>query len=399
MAAKRTQQHSKDPWALSQADLRQLLAEKEREADARLAKELSERCAQVRFQETLTERWAHVTDLFELADEIVQGLRRHLGGQDVMLAIVTESQFLEVVGSTLPLPPRYQLDLIEEAFVAGETLSVSAEDADDLRSTGNADFPPGVPQLAVPLFRQDGRPLGVLYVEGALDAAKSDWLPSLLKLVSTALEDCLHYNQIETLIADAVMAIATAHEAKQPRQVGHLKRVSDLCRQLSQALGLAPTMEKRVQFMAMLHDMTPEEVLKAFNSVKRGQLTAQQWKDLMAEPFLGGIFPSPLASFQEVVNELAYLRCRWDGKGNEPAVHGEELPIAARIVAVAEAFENLTGSREHRTTMAIPQALEQVRRLSGGQYDPAVVDALCQQFATLELETRIATMWSESYPE
>lgn len=394
MATNRTEQ-SKDPWAFSSDDLRRLLAEKEREADKRMAKELSDRCAQVRFQDSLTERWSQVTDLFELADDIVQELRRSLGGQDAMLAVVTDSQFLEVVGSTLPIPPRYQLDLIEEAFVVGETLSISGEDAADFASVGNAELPPGVPQMAVPLFREDGKPLGVLYIEGALQLEKTEWLPGFLKLVGVALEDCLHYNQIEAMISDAVMAIATAHEAKQPKQAGHLKRVGDLCRQLCQAMGLTPTMIKRVAMLAMIHDMSPEEVIQAFNSIKRGKLTAEHWKELMADPFLGGIFPSPLAAFQETVNELRYLRCRFDGKGNDPAVEGTEIPLAARVVAVAEAFEHLTGSRAHRTTMPIPEALVQLARYAGKQYDPEVVEALCRQFETVELETRISTLWAD----
>jgi HD-GYP domain-containing protein (c-di-GMP phosphodiesterase class II) len=395
MAPNRPEQQSKDPWKMSQSDLRQLLVQKEREADARMAKELSDRCAQVRFQETLSERWAAVTDMFELADEIVQECRRTLGGQDVMLAVVTDTQFLEVMGSTLPIPPRYQIDLIEEAFVVGETLAISAEDAADMRSTGNEDLPVGVPQLAVPLFRQDGRPLGVLYIEGALREDKAEWLAGYLKLVTAAVEDCLHYAQIEQLITDAVMAIATAHEAKVPRQAGHLKRVGDVCRQLCLALGLSPTMTKRVSLLASIHDMSPDEVIQAFNQIKRGKFTADQWKELMGEPFLGGIYPSPLAAFQQTVNELRYLRCRWDGKGNEPAVRGAEIPLAVRVVAVAEAFEHLTGARPHRTTMAIPEALQELARYSGAQYDPSVIAALADQYATVELETRVSTMWVE----
>lgn len=398
MSSQRTEP-SNDPWSLRQDDLRRLLVAKEREADARLAKELLARCAQVRFQDSLSERWGRITDLFELSDDVVQELRRGLGGQDAMLAVVTESQFLEVVGSTLPIPPRYQLDLIEEAFVVGETLAVSGDDADDLRSTGNADLPPGIPQLAVPLFRQDGKPLGVLYIEGAIPADKAEWLPGFLKLVSVAVEDCQHYGQIEQLITDAVLAIASAHEAKVPQQAGHLARVQDLCRQLCLAMGLSPTLTKRATMLALIHDMAPEDVIKAFNAVKRGKLSAEQWKELMAEPFLGGIFPSPLAVFQSTVNELRYVRCRYDGRGNDPAVHGEEIPLTARVVAVAEAFENLTGSRRHRTTMTIPQALSQLARYAGAQYDPSVIEALCRQFATLELETRISTMWVDNLSE
>jgi HD-GYP domain-containing protein (c-di-GMP phosphodiesterase class II) len=390
MATERTQHTPQDALALSHDDLCRLLAEKEQEANQRLAEELNARCRQIQFQESLAERMGRVTDLFELSNLILEELRAQLGGEQALLAIVTETQFLEVVATTEPMPQRYQIDLIEEAFVAGETLSLSADDPYRLQTPGADPLPEGVPLLAVPLFKHDGKPLGVLFVEGALRPDRVDWLEPFLAQIAVALEDCEHYLAIEGQIFDAALAIAEAHECRMPKQKGHTRRVEELARQLCRALGLGATEEKHIRLLALIHDMSPEAVAKAFSAIKRGKLSAKEWQDLMAEPFQGGIYASPLADFQRVIAELAYLRCRWDGKGNSPAVAGEGIPLAARVVAIAEAFENLTGSRSHRTTLPIPQALGELNRFSGSLYDPRVIAALNDQFAQSELVSRVA---------
>lgn len=394
MASHRGEQSSNETLMISSDALRRLLEEKEREADQRLLQELAARRLQLTFQESLTEKMGRVTDLYELGTLLLDEFRRNLGGKDLILGVVTETQFLEVVASTSAIPSRYGLELMEEAFVVGETLSATGEDAGLLQSPGATDMPEGVPLLAVPLFKVDNTPLGVLFVEGSLTEDRVDWLTGTLELMALALEDCLHYCRIEQLIEDAVIAIALENEAQTPQQDGHSQRVADVCRQLSLALDLGPTMTKHVRLMALVHDMGPDAVAKAFSAIRRAKETAVEWQGLMADPFVGGIFPSPLANFQRVLDDLRYLHCRWDGKGNQPAVVGQEIPLAARIVAVSEAFDHLTGGRKHRTTLPIPEAVAQLQVQSGKLYDPEVVAELARLYAKVEM-----AVWITPYPQ
>lgn len=379
----------KNALTVSPDMLRRLLVEKEREANRRLAEEFTARLAQVQFQEALAERMGRITDPGELAEVVVAALRDGLGAREVVLALVSESQFLEVVATTIPALAPYALELMEECFIAGETLSTTGEDAVSLQTLGTSLMPPGVPLMAVPLYRQDGKPLGVIYLEGALKPERLDWVPDVVSLAAQALEDCMHYAQIEQLVFDAVLSIALTNESRRADQEGHVRRVEQVAMLIARVLDLGPSEEKRIRMMALLHDMDPGAIADAFSAIRRGSETAQLWQALMADPFVGGIYPSPLANLQSVIDELRYLHARYDGKGNHPPVCGEGLPLATRIVAVAEAFDNLTGGRDHRTTLAIPMAIRQIKRYAGAMYDPRVVDALRWHYLPSQLEARV----------
>ena len=386
MSGKPNQRTTSKSLAISPDALVRLLEAKEREADARLAKELDMRCRQVQFQEALSERMGRITDVAELAEYILQALRREIGGERAVLALVAETHFLEVVAMTGPTLLPYEQDLLEEAFVAGETLAIDGADGDDLASPGTAELPAGVSLLAIPLFKHDRTPLGVLLIEGTLDAERQAWLPGFLATIGLGLEDCLHYARIESLIRDAVIALALAQEQRGNGKSGQTRRVEALAAELAIALGLTPTQQKHVRMLAWLHDLAPEAVVRAFGAIKRGGETARRWQALMANPFVGGIYASPLADFQRVLDDLRALRCRWDGRGNQPDLRGEEIPLAARIVAVAEAFARLTDGR------SVPAALAALSSRSGGRFDPAVIDALQRRFADGERELRITRL-------
>ncbi|MFP5500850.1 MAG: HD-GYP domain-containing protein, partial [Candidatus Sericytochromatia bacterium] len=79
----------------------------------------------------------------------------------------------------------------------------------------------------------------------------------------------------------------------------------------------------------------------------------------------------------------------YDGTGYPKGIVGRDIPLPARIVAVAEAFDNLTGGRDHRTTLAIPMAIRQIKRYAGAMYDPRVVDALRWHYLPSQLEARV----------
>jgi HD-GYP domain-containing protein (c-di-GMP phosphodiesterase class II) len=374
--------------AVSARTLQALLEAKAREEDARIAAELTSRRALIEFHETFARKMGRITDPYELARLILREAQDVLGFTHGMLAMVGEDQFLEVAASTEALAPRYRAELLEEAFIVGEALVLEADD-EGLSAMGNADVPPGVALRAIPFSRQDGAPLGVLLLEGQVRPDRAAWVDAFVGMVAEALEDCKCYGRLEGLIFDAAIAIARVNDTRTPGQVGHTARVEALSRQLAQVLGLGETMTKRIRLVALLHDLTAEQVTAGFQAIKRGKQTGALWAENLASPFVGGIYASPLADFQQLLGELRYLHCRWDGKGNDPPARGEEIPLAARIVAVAEAFENLTGGRQHRTTLGFHDAVAQIARFAGAQYDPAAVRALAEVFRDVEIEGRV----------
>lgn len=373
--------------AISARSLQELLAAKAREEDARIAAELLSRRALIEFREALARKLGQVTDAYELGRLILREAQDALGFAAGMLAIVGDDQFLEVAASTDAIPPRYRAELLEEAFIVGEPLIIAADD-EGLRAMGNADVPPGVSLRALPFARQDGQPLGVLLLEGEPRADRAAWLDDFLRLVAEAVEDCRSYQRLEGLIFDAAIAIARVHDTRTPGKVGHTTRVEALARQLAHVLGLGETQTKRVRLLALLHDLTPEQVTAGFQAIKRGKQTGTLWAENIQAPFVGGMYASPLADFQKVLGELRYLSCRWDGRGHAPAARGEEIPLAARIVAVATAFEDLTGGRGDGT-IPLGEAAARIARHGGTVFDPAVVRALAEVFRDVEAEGRV----------
>ncbi|HEY9721763.1 MAG TPA: HD domain-containing phosphohydrolase [Oscillatoriaceae cyanobacterium] len=380
------ERYSDERLAVDNGQLRRLLAERERESDRELAAELASLRSRVQFREQLTERLRKLTDPYELGRAMLDTVLKDLGAASALFALVTETQFLEVLACTQTVAPRYQIDLVEEAFIVGETLAIGADDAPQLNGAGGAELPPGVPLLAVPLFRREGQPLGVLVIEGAI--TDEGRLADLLELMAVALEDCVRYNQLEHVVTDAIQAIACAHEQRVYGTVGHAQRVTTLATTLGRALGLGPTQEKHLRLLAMVHDMTSDELLDTFKRVRHGQFTMQEWHQIVSDPVVGGFYPSPLLLFHRVAKDLRHLHCRFDGKGNVPEVKGETIPIAARIVAIAEAFDHLTGGRQGRT-LSPPIAALELCRFAGTLYDPRVVEVLRREFSTIEMHVQI----------
>lgn len=373
--------------AISARSLQELLEARAREEDTRIAAELTARRELLEFREGLARKMGQVTDLYELGRLILREAMDAMGFTAGLLAIVGDDQFLEVVASTDALPPRYRAELLEEAFIVGEPLFLTADLA-GLSAMGNTDVPPGVSLGALPFARQNGQPLGVVVLEGEARPDRAGWLEAFLGLIAEALEDCRSYQRLEGLIIDAAIAIAHVNDTRTPGQAGHTARVEALGLQLAQVLGLGETQMKRIRLIALLHDLTAEQVAAGFQAIKRGKQTGTLWAENLSTPFIGGIYASPLADFQKVLGELHYVACRWDGRGDEQLARGEEIPLAARIVAVAEAFENLTGGREQRNAQPVSAALEQVSLRGGTLYDPAVVRALVEVFQLAERDGR-----------
>ncbi len=374
--------------AISARSLQQLLEARAREEDARIAAELTARRDLIEFREALARKMGRVTDPYELGRLILREAQAEMGFTAGLLAMVGDDQFLEIVASTDVIPPRYRAELLEEAFIVGEPLIIAAAD-EGLSAMGNTDVPPGVSLRALPFARQDGQPLGVLLLEGEPRPDRVTWFEEYLAIIAEAIEDCRSYQRLESLIFDAAIAIARVNDTRTPGQVGHTARVEVLCRQLAQVLGLGETQVKRIRLVALLHDLTSEQVTAGFQAIKRGKQTGALWAENISTPFVGGIYASPLADFQKLLGELRFIPCRWDGRGNEQPARGEEIPLAARIVAVAESFEILTGGREQQNALSIPAALGQISLRAGTLYDPAVVRALAEVFHQTELDGRV----------
>jgi putative nucleotidyltransferase with HDIG domain len=181
--------------------------------------------------------------------------------------------------------------------------------------------------------------------------------------------------RIQELFLQGVQMLARALEAKDAYTSGHSMRVSQYAVATARQMGFAGQSLDGIRLGGELHDIgkigTRESVLH-----KAGTLTAEEFHQIHQHPLLGEQMLSPLA--QDSPDVLRIVRShheRLDGRGFPDGLRGEKIPIEARIVAVADAFDAMTTRRPYRESRPPSAALVELRRVAGSQLDPEAVEA------------------------
>ena len=161
----------------------------------------------------------------------------------------------------------------------------------------------------------------------------------------------------------------------------HSRGVQELCLAVADALGLDPLARREVEFTALLHDIGKLRIPKDIIN-KPGALTRHERALIETHTLEGEALLTAAGGFLGDVGRLV-RSCheRYDGAGYPDRLDGEQIPLPARIVACCDAYDAMTSDRPYRTAMPAEIALAEVRAGSGGQFDPAVVDALTEIIA------------------
>ncbi len=192
------------------------------------------------------------------------------------------------------------------------------------------------------------------------------------KLRSRQLEESL--GEMEQTYLETIAALANATDQKDAYNLGHTERVTSYARVIARELSPALLEQRDFKYSLLLHDLgkigIAEELLK-----KAGRLSDAEWETLKSHSELGAKL---LSSVRFLAPALASVRShheRWDGKGYPDGLRGEEIPLPARIIAVADAFEAMTSNRPYRAGLPLEEAREEIKAHCGTQFDPAVVQA------------------------
>ncbi|MDR7548275.1 MAG: HD domain-containing phosphohydrolase, partial [Armatimonadota bacterium] len=120
----------------------------------------------------------------------------------------------------------------------------------------------------------------------------------------------------------------------------------------------------------------PDAILR-----KPGPLTADEWDVVRRHPDVGAQIVAPVRSLQPVIPIIRHHQERWDGSGYPDGLRGDAIPLAARILAAADAYVAMTDARPYRPARSHHEAVAELRRHAGSQFDPAVIEALCRVLA------------------
>ena len=167
-------------------------------------------------------------------------------------------------------------------------------------------------------------------------------------------------------------SLANALDARDPYTAGHSQRVSEYSCAIARALGLMEQSVEEIRIGAVLHDIGKIGIADAVLQ-KSGKLTAEEWALIQQHPTIGRRILEGVGGFQIYLPTVELHHENWDGTGYPHGLQGASVPLAARIVHVADAYDAMTSSRPYRHAMSGEEALRILRQNAGTQFDPAIV--------------------------
>lgn len=236
---------------------------------------------------------------------------------------------------------------------------------------------------AAPMIAK-GRVLGVLETfHREPRKENSDWfalLEALASQAAIAVDNARLFADLEganlelRLAYDATIeAMARALEFRDLETEGHSQRVTELTLKLARRMGMTEEELVHVRRGALLHDIgklaIPDSIL-----LKPGKLTEEEWAIMKKHPEYAYTMLYPIRYLRPALDIPYSHHERWDGKGYPRGLKGEEIPLAARIFAVVDAWDAMRSDRPYRKALPVEEALAEIRKGAGTQFDPKVVD-------------------------
>ena len=185
------------------------------------------------------------------------------------------------------------------------------------------------------------------------------------------------YAELEITYDQTLTALMSALDARDRETEGHSTRVSRLACLLAEEVGLNGQQLKALERGALLHDIGKIGISDTILH-KPAKLTEEEWKIMRGHPNIGAHIVEGIPFLQETLPLILYHHERWDGSGYPIGLKSSDIPIQARIFAVADVFDALTSNRSYRTKSSAEEALQYLREQAGTLFDPSIVEALAK---------------------
>lgn len=237
--------------------------------------------------------------------------------------------------------------------------------------------------LAVPLVSRD-KVKGVLLLgdrqPGGFVREETFVIEKIASQISVALENAKLYEDMRSLFINTVSSLANAIDAKSPWTKGHSERVMKIAAEIATGMGLSELFVEQIKIAGLLHDIGKIGILEALLE-KPDKISDEEFPPMRLHPEKGVAILSPIEQLQEVLPAIRHHHERYDGGGYPDGLKGEEIPLQARIVAVADAFDAMVSDRPYKKGFSAQKALKVLEKGAGSQFDPVVVDCFRDKVA------------------
>ena len=199
-------------------------------------------------------------------------------------------------------------------------------------------------------------------------------LQTLASHASIAIENAKLYGDMQKNYTSTITALSAAIDAKDHYTHGHSKNVMEYSVAIAKELGLSKDEIETIRFAGLLHDIgkigIPEVILQ-----KKNSLTDDEFNMISSHPKLGLTIMNQVDFLKKIAPLTYHHHEKYDGKGYPDHLKGEDIPLGARIITLADSFDVMTTARVYKTALSFDEALKEVDKCSGTQFDPKVVEA------------------------
>jgi putative nucleotidyltransferase with HDIG domain len=179
--------------------------------------------------------------------------------------------------------------------------------------------------------------------------------------------------EIRKVFLGAIEALVSALEAKDRYTGGHSRRVTEIALALGNELGLSVQDMEDLRWGSLLHDIGKIAIHEAIQN-KPGRLTPEEYEQIMTHAHIGALIVQPVVN-GKISEMIEHHHDHYDGSGLHQVIAGKDIPLGARIIAVADAFDAMISDRPYRSAMSVTEAIDEIKSGTGTQFDPAVVNA------------------------
>ena len=203
-------------------------------------------------------------------------------------------------------------------------------------------------------------------------------LEGIADLGGNAIRRARLFQTLEQSYLQMVLALARTMDARDTYTAGHSERIAGLAEIVARAMGCREDEVQEIRWGGLLHDIgkigVPDEILR-----KPGPLTLAEQIVMRQHPIVGEGILASTERMRGVAKIVRHHQERWDGSGYPDGVRGDEIPLGARILAVVDAYSAIIDDRPYKKARSHEEAVSELRRGAGTQYDPRIVDIFCQR--------------------
>jgi response regulator RpfG family c-di-GMP phosphodiesterase len=325
---------------------------------------------------------AGALDLDRISELVVQALldQVHADGASLVLLDTTKGEYVHT---------RSMGRLADREPAAEGPLAIAKAAAGHGPVIGQLDHAPAVTQqlrtwekirasITAPVRVSDviGGALAAIREE-QFDSEDLNLLTTLANMSSKAIESAELHQQLRQSYYRTLHVLARSLAARDPYSAAHGEAVTWLACRLSERLGLGEEATEALHAYGPLHDLGKIGISDALLS-KQGPLTSEEFEIVRQHTLIGESIIQPLNPGASALAMIRNHHERWDGKGYPDGLRGAEIPLLARIVSVADACHAIVSHRPYRGGATPIQAVQEVKAMTGTQFDPRVVEALVQ---------------------